>query len=238
MSAFELQKFNPKWYSIFFNPSVIIRKGLYSAIKKNSNFIKGKVLDFGCGNKPYKNLFKFEEYIGLDLVTDVSDKFYHKADVFYDGKTIPFEDNTFDSIFSTEVLEHVFNPNEILKEWNRVLKKDGFALMTCPFFWPEHEQPYDCARYTSFGIKNLIETNGFKLIHYEKSGSTVAVLFQLIVMVLFFFSPKKYTILRIPFFIPFIAPFYILFFILDFILPDKLKGKELYLNNIVVIQKI
>ena len=107
------------------------------------------MIDIGCGNKPYKNLFKHcKSYIGLEIESENK----NSADFTYDGKNFPFEDETFDSAVCSEVLEHVFEPNQFLKEVNRVLKKNGLIILTLPFFWDEHEQPYDYARYTSFGL--------------------------------------------------------------------------------------
>ena len=63
-----------------------------------------------------------------------------------------------------QVLEHVFNPDEFLLKINRVLKNDGKLLLTVPFVWDEHEQPFDYARYSSFGLKALIEKMVLKLL--------------------------------------------------------------------------
>jgi hypothetical protein len=86
--------------------------------------IKGKIKDkiksvvykeqfqpsiIGMFVNPYYNLFSSDEYIGLEVDTPENRK-NKKADVFYDGKRIPFPDSYFDWVISTEVFEHVFNP--------------------------------------------------------------------------------------------------------------------------------
>lgn len=53
--------------SILLNPAYFVRKGLWIGIKENSHYLHGKMLDFGCGSKPYKKLFNVTEYIGLDI---------------------------------------------------------------------------------------------------------------------------------------------------------------------------
>jgi SAM-dependent methyltransferase len=68
------------------------------------------------------------------------------------------------------VLEHVFNPDDFLNEVNRVLKPSGKLLLTVPFVWDEHEQPYDYARYSSFGLRSLLEKHGFSIVKHEKVG--------------------------------------------------------------------
>jgi len=79
-----------------------------------------------------------------------------------------------------QVLEHVFNPDAFLSEIYRVLKRDGKLLLTVPFVWDEHEQPSDYARYSSFGLKALLEKNGFRIIQHERIGADASILFQLI----------------------------------------------------------
>jgi SAM-dependent methyltransferase len=109
------QSFNPGLISILINPFYFIRKQLYTAIKHNSHFLKGKILDLGCGTKPYRDLFSnATEYIGIDIENPGHDHSKENIDMFYDGKHIPFENESFDGLFFSEVLEHVFNPEETL----------------------------------------------------------------------------------------------------------------------------
>lgn len=78
---------------------------------------------------------------------------------FYDGETIPFENNSFDSIVSTKVLEHLFTIYELLEEFYIVLKPNGKAVITTPFMWEEHEIPYYFARYTTPDLLHLYKYN-------------------------------------------------------------------------------
>ena len=91
-----------------------------------------------------------------------------------------FKDKKFDSIVTNQVLEHVFTPNEFLSEINRVLKKDGKLLLTVPFVWDEHEQPYDYARYSSFGLAHLFDHHGFEIIQSKKSVNDFRIFAQLL----------------------------------------------------------
>jgi ubiquinone/menaquinone biosynthesis C-methylase UbiE len=79
---------------------------------------------------------------------------------------IPFENERFDSILSTEVLEHVFNIDELLQEFNRVLKKGN---NNNPFTWEEHEMPYDFARYTP-ALQFLYQNMVLELLKILKQG--------------------------------------------------------------------
>ena len=168
--------FNPS----VFHPLYIIRKNLYRGIVRYAALLDGKMMDFGCGSKPYQSLFvNAGEYIGVDYAGEGHSHENEQIDIFYDGKIIPFPDNTFDSILASEVLEHVFNLEEILKELFRVLKPGGKVLITIPFAWNEHEAPTDFGRYTSFGFRDLLERNGFAVLAMDKSSNFVQTLTQL-----------------------------------------------------------
>ncbi|MBP7006030.1 methyltransferase domain-containing protein, partial [Patescibacteria group bacterium] len=105
----------------------------------------------------------------------------NNVDVFYDGDTFPFPDNSFDSILATEVLENVFNPDVFLSEVHRVLKKKtGILFLSCPLMWMEHQQPYDYGRYTSFGIVHILKKQAFEILWQGKTVSGAAAIFQLI----------------------------------------------------------
>jgi SAM-dependent methyltransferase len=168
-----------------FNPSIIhplyiIRKNLYRGIVRHASQLTGKMMDFGCGEKPYKLLFSHvSEYIGVDYNGEGHSHANENIDVYYDGKTIPFDNDTFDSILTSEVLEHVFNLEPIMQELCRVLKPGGKILITTPFAWNEHEVPVDFGRYTSFGMKALLERNGFTILALEKTTNFIQTQTQL-----------------------------------------------------------
>ena len=161
-------QFRPSVSGLFTNPFYFGRSALYYTIKNQSHHIFGKTLDIGCGSKPYESMFKSSEYIGLDVKSSGHKHEYSQVDVYYDGLNIPFNNNHFDSVVCFEVLEVIFNPELFLMEANRVLKPGGRAVFTVPFIWDEHEQPYDYARYSSFGLKHLFEKCGFTVIESDK----------------------------------------------------------------------
>jgi SAM-dependent methyltransferase len=205
-------------------------------MKEMAHHISGKVLDVGCGKKPYQSLFQVDEYVGMDIDKGEQGNKYKSVDVFYDGKTFPFDTGHFDSVISNEVLEHVFNPDEHLAEIHRVLKPEGKFLLTVPFLWDEHEQPYDYARYSSFGLRHLLERNGFEVVEQRKSVADTRAIFQIINLYLY----KKTTWMRknwyfdLPVTMIFNAPFNLLGEIFGMILP---KNPDLYIDNILVVKK-
>ncbi|HKC36664.1 MAG TPA: methyltransferase domain-containing protein [Chitinophagaceae bacterium] len=227
------QSFQPGIFSLFINPFFFIRSAYYKNIKRFIPRLNGKLLDFGCGRKPFENLFTVEKYVGVDLQNTGHDHKNSKVDVYYDGKHLPFENESFDSLFCGEVLEHIFVPDEILPEINRVLKPGAKALITVPFSWNEHESPYDYARYSSFGIKHLLEKNGFKIIEHKKSGNFARVNFQN--WALYFFELfKKWGKAGYILSLVFIIPINIIGSLLLIIMP---KNETLYFTNIILAEK-
>lgn len=226
-------EFNPS----VFHPYYFIRKGLFLKIRHYAPQLQGNLLDFGCGAKPYKSLFSHvASYTGVDIENTGHSHANEQIDYYYDGKTLPFENDRFDSIFTTEVFEHIFNLDDILVELNRVLKPGGKMLITCPFVWPEHEKPYDYARYTRFALKSKLEATGFDLLTVDKSGDFFTSVCQLRQAYLHdVFLPK----LSIPFLVRLarlcIIPLVnIMGLFFSRIFPTN---KDLYLSNIIIAQK-
>lgn len=226
--------FQPTFLGLFFNPFFIIRRGLYRAISQFSGYMQGKLLDFGCGSKPYKTLFAVSEYVGADIKVSGHDHRNEEIDVYYDGKTLPFADGSFDSIFSSEVFEHVFNLSQILDELNRVLKPGGHMLLTVPFVWDEHEIPYDFARYTSFGLEHILQEKGFVVVRKEKTTNYVSTMSQMWAAYVYQHIFPKHKGIRIALTPLLITPITIWGIILSAILP---KNRNFFHNNVMVVQK-
>ena len=172
--------FVPTWLGIIINPFHITRSALYRNLKALAPSIHGAVLDFGCGSKPYESLFTAaRSYRGVDIQTSGHDHRASKVDHFYDGHTLPLGDAHYDAVVSFETLEHVFNPTRILSEIHRVTRPGGHLLLSVPFVWDEHEVPYDCARYTSFGLRHMVESAGYEVLALRKTTSYVLTVAQM-----------------------------------------------------------
>ncbi len=127
------------------------------------------VLDFGCGDSRYRALIeKKNKYTGLDIKENSFPKESKAADVFWDDKTLPFEDESFDIIICTEVLNQVDDIDNTINELKRVLKKGGKLFITMVFIFGEQDIPYDFTRFTSFGIKKIFEKKNFKVVEFKK----------------------------------------------------------------------
>jgi len=218
-------------------PAYLTRNRLLKTIALVSPKLNGRLLDFGCGAKPYKSLFNVDEYVGLDFENPGHPHLNEQIDVFYDGKKLPFEDNSFDAVFSSEVFEHVFNLEDILTELNRVLKQDGMMLITCPFSICEHEVPNDFARYSSYSIKYLLEKNGFEVIEQYKTGNSLETISQLkLTYINQHIMPyvRKIPFLRSAFRLIVFTSINLSAIVFGKIFPS---GMDLYLNNIVLSKK-
>jgi SAM-dependent methyltransferase len=227
------QMFFPSLLALFFHPFYFSRKNLASAISEFSSHIHGHLLDVGCGTKPYRSLFKAERYRGLDIDSPIARE-RGLADDLYDGTQFPYQDETFDSVLCNQVLEHVFNPDEFLTEINRVLKPGGKMILTVPFVWDEHEQPYDYARYSSFGLKALLEKNGFKIISHQKLAADATILFQLTNSYLYKLSLRWPRLVKFLFTATVMATVNIMGVVAGKLLP---ANPDLFLDHVVLAEK-
>ncbi|MEP3387659.1 MAG: class I SAM-dependent methyltransferase [Reichenbachiella sp.] len=123
-------------------------------VKKNAT-----ILDAGAGDCIYRKYFEHAKYESADFCQ--VDKFYAPVTYVCDLDKIPVEKERYDFVFLSQVLEHLPNPESVLKELNRVLKPNGELWLSAPFFYEEHEKPYDFYRYTQFGFTHLLNKAGY-----------------------------------------------------------------------------
>jgi SAM-dependent methyltransferase len=142
---------------------------------------RGRMLDVGCGDKPYEWFFlpHVTEYVGVEheaLFVDTVASSRGGTVVAYDGRTLPFEDGTFDTVMSAQVLEHTPDPQRLLDEMSRVLRSDGLMIVTAPFSFRLHEEPHDYFRYSPHGLRSLLERAGLTPVELRAQGALFAVL--------------------------------------------------------------
>jgi 2-polyprenyl-3-methyl-5-hydroxy-6-metoxy-1,4-benzoquinol methylase len=117
-----------------------------------------RILDAGAGELQYKKYCSHLNYISQDfgqydgkgnsegLQTSSWDN--SKLDIISDIIDIPESDKSFDAIMCIEVFEHLPNPIAAIKEFSRLIKDDGFLILTAPFCSLTHFAPYHF--YTGF----------------------------------------------------------------------------------------
>jgi SAM-dependent methyltransferase len=150
---------------------------LENSLRRCAPFVKGRTLDVGCGMRPYEKTFfaGASKYIGADYLTDRS-----KPDVVCSALDLPFGENEFDTVVSTELLEHVPDPLRAMREMNRVLKPGGHLVLTTPMYWPRHEVPYDFFRYPYDGLLHLLNESGLEVTLLFNRGRSYAFLGQVV----------------------------------------------------------
>lgn len=151
----------PKWTRLNWFFHKIAEEALRDAFSK---YARGRVVDIGCGEKPYGELLKpyVSQHVGIDHAGTLHNK--ANIDVFGTAYNIPVEDEYFDTALCIAVLEHLEEPDKAIKEAKRVLKNGGYAIYTAPQFVHLHEEPRDFFRYTTHGLRFLFENNGFEII--------------------------------------------------------------------------
>lgn len=132
---------------------------IHRDLRQHLDGFSGKLLDIGCGNSPFRHLLDpaISEYQGIDVQVASSFGYRNPDTIYYDGKVIPFPDESFDALLCTEVLEHVADPTELLREMRRVLKPGGFGIITIPWSARFHYKPFDYHRYTPSMLERLFE---------------------------------------------------------------------------------
>lgn len=145
-------------------------------------YSRGKLVDIGCGTKPYKALFVpfVDSYFGVDVegVRDVHYGSATNADLYADCTDTKLDAESFDTLLSTQVMEHVLDTNAYLNECARLLKRGGVGIFTIPFVWQTHADPYDFYRFTQYSIAQLFEKHGFEIVQLNPLGGAYATLIQ------------------------------------------------------------
>jgi SAM-dependent methyltransferase len=229
----ERQQFVPGWAAVFVNPFYFARRGLLTGLREFFPLLTGDVLDVGCGRKPYREFIPAARYVGLEIDTPRTRASF-AADAYYDGRTLPFPEASFDAVLCSQVFEHVFTPPEFLAEICRVLRPGGRLVLTVPFVWDEHEQPHDFARYSSFGLRALLEREGFVVEAHRKSTADSRVLFQLWNAYLYKVTHSSSRGLNWLAMLALMAPVNLLGVVFGRLLPSN---PDLYLDNIVLARR-
>lgn len=190
------------WQKIrfFLSPLFLQRFYLTNAIKKliNNYQFRGSIIDIGCGSKPYQNLFINADYQGIDFAhysinkdsqANPPDYFFTKQ--YQQNYRLPFANNHFNHAVAFQVLEHHPQPEKMIAEMSRIIKKGGYLLLSFPLIGGLHEEPHDYQRLTHYQIQNFSHKYGLKIKKIIKLGSLPAVISVLLNEQLGFFASKS-----------------------------------------------
>lgn len=164
-----------KKLSLFFrNQPTVTRLTLENEIKKMLPSLGGKaILEIGAGIDNSRSLqIPHSTYVTMDIRSKAV------PDVVGDVAYLPFKSAVFDRVIMTEVLEHCYEPREVIKECYRVITKGGLLILSTRFVYPVHEGPSDYYRFTEESLKGLLAD--FSMVHIIPLGNRAGVIMDLI----------------------------------------------------------
>ena len=138
--------------------------------KYASPYIRGRLIDIGCGSKSMEPFFagRVTQHIGLDHAG--SPHGHARVDIIASAYETEQPSDSFDTVLCTAVLEHLEEPESALIEAFRILRPGGYAIYSVPLFWHLHEEPRDFYRYTRYGLQYLFEKVGIDIVVIHPCG--------------------------------------------------------------------
>lgn len=149
------------------------RKMLDKLLYLNIDYYGGVVLDIGGRDRGrfQKPKSKVEKWIFADIAKE------HNPDIVLDvAKMESIESETIDVVNAIELFEHVEQIEKGLLECFRILKKRGVFILSVPFLYPVHADPYDFQRWTEHKWKKELLAVGFSIEKFEIMGLYFTVL--------------------------------------------------------------
>lgn len=149
------------WFSASGLVLRINRQHLAAAIRA---YGRGRLLDLGCGGRPYAALVASCARICVSLEQDRQRYRDAPPQVWGSGLDLPFRAASFDAVLAAQVLEHVPEPARLCAESARVLGPGGHLVLTAPHMWGVHEEPHDYFRFTGYGLAHLARQAGLEVV--------------------------------------------------------------------------
>ncbi|RZJ85386.1 MAG: class I SAM-dependent methyltransferase [Chryseobacterium sp.] len=152
-------------------------------------YAQGKLIDIGCGNKPYLKMMPkaVTAYIGCDIVQSDTGS----VDFVCPANDIPVANESYNTVISTQTIEHVEDHKGLIREAYRILDYGGYFILSGPLYWPLHEEPYDFFRFTKHGFRYLLEEANFEIVSIHSNGGKWSVAGQALIHALY---PTVYNI--------------------------------------------
>jgi SAM-dependent methyltransferase len=141
----------------------------------------GRLVDLGCGKAPLYGIYqnKVDSVVCVDWEQSLHGTEFvdHEMDL---NDALAFSDESFDTVLSTDVLEHIREPAMFWSEMARICKTGGHVILGTPFLYWIHERPRDYARYTRYNLGHECERNGLKIIYMKEYGGAPEVILTLL----------------------------------------------------------
>jgi ubiquinone/menaquinone biosynthesis C-methylase UbiE len=212
---------------------------IFKDVKKHLPNYKGNVLDIGCGQSPYKFLLNASttKYFGIDIIEATSFGYNNPDVTSFDGKNIPFENEKFDAVICTEVLEHVQEFQYLIDEIYRTAKKNADVIVTIPWSARYHYIPYDYFRYTPSSLKTMFAQ--FSEITIKPRGTDFAVIGSKLIVLFFrgLFPDKIWKYIFLPLLILFSPVLIVAIIVAHLAILFKLGSQDDPLGYTIVLKK-
>jgi SAM-dependent methyltransferase len=150
----------------------------FQAIQRH---VCGRLLDLGCGNVPLYGMYR--DLVTENICVDWEQTFHpncHVDQLVNLNGALPFADEEFDTILSTDVLEHIARPESAWAEMCRVLRPGGKLVLTTPFFYWLHEEPHDYQRYTAHKLRLCCADHNLDIVELNAYGGAPEVIFDIV----------------------------------------------------------
>jgi len=147
-----------------------------------------RVLDAGAGEARHARYFTRQRYCGVDLAVGDRTWNYNRLDAVADLARLPFASGCFDAAINIVTLEHVREPDSVLREIARTLAPAAPLLAIVPHEWELHQAPHDYFRFTRHGMAHLLERAGMGEIEIRPVGGYFRLLARRLLNGLQFFT--------------------------------------------------
>jgi len=148
-----------------------------NSIPKNS-----RILDAGAGTQRYRKFCKHLNYVSQDFGKydgqgdsaglQTGEFEYGELDIVCDITSIPEPDSSFDAIMCIEVLEHLPDPVQAIKEFSRLIKSKGHLILTAPFCSLTHFSPYHFSTgFNKYWYEIHLAAYSLKIIDISPNGN-------------------------------------------------------------------
>lgn len=236
--------FGDRLGSTILHPQYFVKIAENHCLEIVKKHVSGVFLDIGCGRQWYRN--KIEKYVSKYYAMDHpehSKKYQsiYPVEIYADASSIPLSSNSINTALMLMVLEHLSNPEKALQEAHRILKKSGYFIICTVENYPGHDLPQNFYHFTKYGLREILERCGFRIIKMESFGNfweTQAVMQNVYLMrIVKSVTDSKTTFPLGLLILIFFAPIIILGNIVALFLGKRKITEEFALGHIVIASK-
>ncbi|WP_395019646.1 class I SAM-dependent methyltransferase [Dongia sp.] len=139
---------------------------------------RGRVIDVGCGSAPLYAMYRkhASSVTCIDWDNSLHNLSFCDSYVDLNRAWDGVPSDSFDTVISTDVMEHLHSPETFFSEAARVLAPGGKFILSLPFLYWIHEAPHDYLRHTEFSLRRLCRLNRLEVVELTTTGGAPEVL--------------------------------------------------------------